>query len=112
MPVRETITAPTAARPTEALGAEGVSVWTTASTVALILVAFFFGALAAMATDAHPRTVAVTTAFWWASWTATPLLVVVSRLFPGRPALARGRRWAGRAALLPPVVVILLTLTL
>lgn len=59
-----------------------------------------------------PRTVAVTTAFWWASWTATPLLVVVSRLFPGRPALARGRRWAGRAALLPPVVVILLTLTL
>ncbi|MGW0362922.1 hypothetical protein [Streptomyces sp. NPDC002990] len=108
----EAIPAPTAARPAENLGPDGVSMWTTAWTVLLIPVALFFGALAPMATDAHPQTVAVTMAFWWASWTITPLLVVVSRLLPGRPALARARRWAGRAALIPPMAVILLAITL
>ncbi|GAA0273482.1 hypothetical protein GCM10010302_08880 [Streptomyces polychromogenes] len=106
--MRETTQDPTATPPA---GAEP-SWRTTGWALALIPVAFFFGALAPMAGDAHPRTVAVTTALWWAAWTVSPLLVLVSRLLPDRPAPARAGRWAGRAALVPPVAVILLTLTL
>ncbi|MGW0393754.1 hypothetical protein ACWDYJ_23215 [Streptomyces sp. NPDC003042] len=103
--MHETAPAQTAGRP--------VPVWTTVVTVLLIPVAFFFGALAPMAEeDAHPRTVAVVIACWWASWTATPLLVVASRTSPRRPVLARARRGAGWVALVPPTVVIVLVLGL
>ncbi|MFH7598761.1 hypothetical protein WDV06_27245 [Streptomyces racemochromogenes] len=91
------------------LDPQGASMWTTAWTVALIPVAFLFGGLAPMATDARPGTVAVTTALWWSSWTVAPLLVVASRLLSARPGTAVAGRWAGRAALGPPVAVILLT---
>ncbi|MEU8432814.1 hypothetical protein AB0F18_07830 [Streptomyces sp. NPDC029216] len=104
--------APTTARPAEDPGPDGVSMWMTAWTAALIPVAFFFGALAPMAADAHPGTVALVMPLWWASWTAAPLLVVASRLLSARPGLARAARWAGRAALVPPVAVILLAITL
>ncbi|KPH97524.1 hypothetical protein OV450_5817 [Actinobacteria bacterium OV450] len=89
-----------------------VSMWSTAVTVALIPVAFAFGCLAGMATEVHPQTAAVLITCWWASWTVTPLLVVVSRLPVRHPVLARACRWAGWAAPLPPTVTILLTLGL
>ncbi|WP_455409939.1 hypothetical protein [Streptomyces hiroshimensis] len=89
-----------------------VSMWTTAFTLALVPVAFFFGGLAQMATEVHPQIVAVVMACWWASWTATPLLVVASRLSPRHPALARAGRWAGWVAPIPPTVTVLLTLGL
>ncbi|MET9324174.1 hypothetical protein ABZX75_29010 [Streptomyces sp. NPDC003038] len=110
--MHETTPASTAGRAAGVPASHAVPVWTTVLTVVLIPVAFFFGALAPMATDAHPETVTVVMACWWASWTATPLLVVTSRLSFGRPALARARRWAGWAALVPPTTAILLVLTL
>ncbi|MEU3409551.1 hypothetical protein ABZ766_37160 [Streptomyces sp. NPDC006670] len=55
---------------------------------------------------------AVVTACWFASWTATPLLVVAFWLSRRHPALARAGRWAGWIATVPPTVTILLTLGL
>ncbi|MFE2283818.1 hypothetical protein ACFXDJ_06565 [Streptomyces sp. NPDC059443] len=92
--------------------ARQVAMWTTALTVTLIPVAFLFGGLAGMATEARPQSVAVITACWWASWTATPLLVVTSRLPLRRAAWAGACYWAGWTAPLPPAATILLTLTL
>ncbi|MBT2511827.1 hypothetical protein J7I98_39930 [Streptomyces sp. ISL-98] len=110
--MHETPPALTADRAAETPAIDEVSMWATALTVALIPVAFFFGGLAGMATEVHPQTVAVVKACWWASWTATPLLVVASRLPFRRTALARASYWAGWAAPVPPAVAILLTLSL
>ncbi|WP_371614284.1 hypothetical protein [Streptomyces sp. NBC_00454] len=98
--------------PTQTPAARRVAMWVTALTVAMLPVAFLFGALAGMATQENPQTVAVVTACWWASWTATPLLVVASRLPLHRTVWARAGYWAGWAAPLPPATTILLTLTL
>ncbi|WP_330300292.1 hypothetical protein [Streptomyces sp. NBC_00503] len=98
--------------PAQTPAAHQVAMWVTALTVALIPVAFLFGGLAPMAAQDHPQTVAVVTACWWASWTATPLLVVASRLPLHRTAWAWAGYWAGWAAPLPPATTILLTLTL
>ncbi|MFE2147502.1 hypothetical protein ACFXA3_38225 [Streptomyces sp. NPDC059456] len=103
---------PSAGRDDETPAAGKVSTWATVATVALIPVAFTFGALAGMAEQVHPRTVAVLIICWWASWTVTPLLVVASRLPVRHPALAMARRWAGWLAPLPPTVTILLSLGL
>ncbi|MBB5932756.1 hypothetical protein [Streptomyces echinatus] len=89
-----------------------VPMWTTAATVALIPVAFTFGCLAGMATEIHPQTAAVLITCWWASWTVTPLLVLLSRLPLRHPTLASACRWAGWGAPVPPAVTILLTLGL
>ncbi|MFF4187219.1 hypothetical protein ACFYZ9_28905 [Streptomyces sp. NPDC001691] len=86
--------------------------WVTILTVALIPVAFVFGALAGMAVEIHPQTVAVVTVCWFGSWTATPLLVLAFWLCRSHPALARAGRWAGWVATVPPTVTILLTLGL
>ncbi|WP_331734424.1 MULTISPECIES: hypothetical protein [unclassified Streptomyces] len=86
--------------------------WVTTLAVALIPVAFVFGALAGMAAEAHPQTVAVVRACWFGSWTATPLLVVTFWLCRRHPALAMAGRWAGRVATVPPTVTILLALGL
>lgn len=86
--------------------------WTTVSTVLLIPVAFCFGALAPMAGEAHPQTVALVMPCWWASWTLTPLLVVASRIPARRPGLVRAGRRAGWVAPVAPLAVILLVLTL
>ncbi|MFD0378508.1 MULTISPECIES: hypothetical protein [Streptomyces] len=107
--MHETPPPQTASRPAEVPGPEGVSPWTTAWTLALVPVAFFFGGLAPMATAAHPGTVAVVKALWCASWTLTPLLALASRSLAARPALTVAGRWTARAALVPPVAVILLT---
>ncbi|WTQ63703.1 hypothetical protein OG851_02910 [Streptomyces sp. NBC_00161] len=109
--MHETIPAQTdRAAETPAIGK--VSIWTTVATVVLIPVAFTFGCLAGMATEIHPQTAAVLITCWWASWTVTPLLVVVSRLTLRHPTLARACRWAGWSAPFPPAVTILLTLGL
>ncbi|MCT9089643.1 hypothetical protein N4G70_12245 [Streptomyces sp. ASQP_92] len=89
-----------------------IPMWVTAAALALIPLAFTFGALAGMAADVHPQTVAVLTPCWWASWTLTPLLVVFSRLPLRHPALAAACRWAGWGALIPPAVTVLLALGL
>ncbi|MEU9236057.1 hypothetical protein [Streptomyces subrutilus] len=86
--------------------------WATALTVGLIPVALLFGGLAQMASEVHPKTVAVVMACWWASWTATPLLVVAFWLSLRHPTLARAGRWAGWAAPVPTTVTILLVLGL
>ncbi|MFE2875147.1 hypothetical protein ACFXG6_15420 [Streptomyces roseus] len=89
-----------------------VPMWTTAATVALIPVAFAFGGLAGMAAEIHPQTEAVVTTCWWASWTVTPLLVLLSQLPLRHSTLARACRWAGWSAPVAPAVTILLTLGL
>ncbi|MEU4733291.1 hypothetical protein [Streptomyces sp. NPDC023588] len=90
----------------------GALMWATTVAVALIPVAFLFGGLAPMAAEVHPQTVAVVTACWWASWTATPLLVTAFWLSLRYPALAAAGRWAGWAAPVPPTMTILLALGL
>ncbi|MEU5811028.1 hypothetical protein [Streptomyces sp. NPDC047718] len=104
--------APTSAPAAGSHSADGVLTWATTLAVALTPVAFFFGGLAQTAAEVHPRTVAVVTACWWASWTATPLLAVVFRLSRRTPTLARAGRWAGWIATLPPTLTILLSLGL
>ncbi|MFH7594314.1 hypothetical protein WDV06_04310 [Streptomyces racemochromogenes] len=89
-----------------------VSCWVTTLAVVLIPVAFVFGALAGMAAEVHPQTVAVVTVCWFGSWTATPLLVVAFWLCRRHSALARAGRWAGWVAPVPPTVTILLALGL
>ncbi|MFF0219880.1 hypothetical protein [Streptomyces vinaceus] len=86
--------------------------WVTTLTVALIPMAFLFGAFAGMAAEVHPQTVAVVTVCWFGSWTATPLLIVAFLLCRRQPALARAGRWAGWVAPIPPTVTILLALGL
>lgn len=86
--------------------------WVTTLAVAMIPMAFLYGALAGMAAEVHPQTVAVVTVFWFGSWTATPLLVVIFWLWRRHPALARAGRWAGWVAPVPPTVTILLALGL
>ncbi|WP_328623076.1 hypothetical protein [Streptomyces sp. NBC_00354] len=86
--------------------------WVTTLAVALIPMAFLFGAFAGMAAEVHPRTVAVVTVCWFGSWTATPLLVVAFWLCRRHPTLARAGRWAGWVAPVPPTVTILLALGL
>ncbi|MET9959551.1 hypothetical protein ABZ128_10805 [Streptomyces sp. NPDC006326] len=110
--MHETTSAPPADRCAETSAGGEVSIWTTVATVAMIPVAFVFGALAGMAEEVHPQTVAVLIICWWASWTVTPLLVVASRLPLRHRALARARRWAGWIAPLPPTITILLSLSL
>lgn len=97
---------------TETPAVEKALTWATTLAVALIPMALLFGGLAQMAAEAHPRTVALVTACWWASLTATPLLMVAFRLSLRHPALTRPGRWAGWAALVPPTATILLTLGL
>ncbi|MFF5704616.1 hypothetical protein ACFY7H_19240 [Streptomyces sp. NPDC012794] len=82
--------------------------WATALAMALIPVAFLFGALAGMAEQVHPETVAVVKVFWLASWTAAPLLALAGLLLRRRPALAAAGRWAGWIAVIPAPVTILL----
>ncbi|MER7467959.1 hypothetical protein [Streptomyces sp. NPDC097981] len=110
--MHETTSVLPADRAAETRAVGRVSIWVTAATVALIPVAFLFGCLAGMAQEVHPQTVAVLIVFWFASWTATPVLVVASRLPLKHPTLTRARRWAGWLALLPPTVTILLSLGL
>ncbi|MYX98280.1 hypothetical protein GT045_26590 [Streptomyces sp. SID486] len=86
--------------------------WVTALALALIPMAFLFGAFAGMAAEVHPQTVAVVTVCWFGSWTATPLLVLAFWLCRRHPALARTGRWAGWVAPVPPAVTILLALGL
>ncbi|MFG2985682.1 hypothetical protein ACGFYQ_31240 [Streptomyces sp. NPDC048258] len=110
--MHETTSALTTDRAAGTSAIDGVLMWATALTVALIPVALLFGGLAQMAAEVHPQTVAVVTACWWASWTATPLLVVAFRLCVRHPTLARAGRWAGWLAPVPPTVTILLALGL
>ncbi|WP_412079461.1 hypothetical protein ACLF6K_38515 (plasmid) [Streptomyces xanthophaeus] len=86
--------------------------WVTALAVAMIPMAFLFGAFAGMAAEVHPQTVAVVTVCWFGSWTATPLLVVTFWLWRRHPTRARAGRWAGWVAPVPPTVTILLALGL
>ncbi|MEU3829052.1 hypothetical protein AB0F36_27595 [Streptomyces sp. NPDC029080] len=86
--------------------------WVTALALALIPMAFLFGAFAGMAAEVHPQTVAVVTVCWFGSWTATPLLVLAFWLCRRHPALVRAARWAGWVAPVPPAVTILLALGL
>ncbi|MCX4852057.1 hypothetical protein OHB19_43955 [Streptomyces sp. NBC_00893] len=86
--------------------------WVTTLAVALIPVAFVFGALAGMAAEVHPQTVAVLRVCWFGSWTVTPLLVVAFWLCRRHPALVMAGRWAGWVATVPPTVTILLALGL
>ncbi|MFJ9967257.1 hypothetical protein [Streptomyces avermitilis] len=110
--MHETASSLTTVPTSEAPATDVVLRWVTILTVALIPVAFVFGALAGMAAEIHPQTVAVVTVCWFGSWTATPLLVVAFWLCRGHPALARAGRWAGWVAALPPAVTILLVLGL
>ncbi|MGW6875869.1 hypothetical protein [Streptomyces xanthophaeus] len=110
--MHETTPAPTTHRAAETPAIDVVLMWATTLAVALIPVALLFGGLAQMAAQVHPQTVAVVTACWWASWTATPLLVVAFRLSLRHPTLASAGRWAGWAALVSPTVTILLALGL
>ncbi|RPK44677.1 hypothetical protein EES37_16070 [Streptomyces sp. ADI91-18] len=113
MLMHETTPSLVTAPATEARATDVVLRWVTVLTVvALIPVAFVFGAFAGMAAEVHPQTVAVVTVGWFGSWTATPLLVVTFWLFRSHPALARAGRWAGRVATVPPTVTILLALGL
>ncbi|MFF9865735.1 hypothetical protein ACF1G0_09945 [Streptomyces sp. NPDC013953] len=107
-----TTPAPAAGRAAEPSALDTGLVWATALALALVPVAFLYGAMAGMAADVHPRTVAVVTVCWWASWTATPPLVLAFRLGLGRPRLATAGRWAGCAACVPPVATIVLALGL
>ncbi|MER6218230.1 hypothetical protein ABT213_29785 [Streptomyces sp. NPDC001674] len=86
--------------------------WVTTLAVALIPMAFLFGALAGMAADVHPGTVAIVTVCWFGSWTVTPLLVAAFWLCRRRPALVGAGRLAGWVAPIPPTVTILLALGL
>ncbi|MER7000368.1 hypothetical protein [Streptomyces sp. NPDC000410] len=108
----ETTPAPTADRTDGTSATDGVLMWTTTLAIALIPVALLFGGLAQMAAEVHPGTVAVVTACWWASWTATPLLAVAFRLSQRHPALRTAGRWAGWIAPVPPTVTVLLSLGL
>ncbi|MFB7784477.1 hypothetical protein ACFY0N_20635 [Streptomyces vinaceus] len=111
--MHETAPSPTTARaPDGAPAADVVLRWATSLAVALIPVAFVFGALAGMASEVRPRTVAVVTVFWFGSWTATPLLVAAFWLCRRRPALATAARWAGWLATLPPTLTTALALCL
>ncbi|MGW7102505.1 hypothetical protein [Streptomyces sp. NPDC054838] len=110
--MHETMPGPTTDRAAETPAIDEVLMWATTLSVALIPVAFLFGGLAQMAADVHPQTVAVVTAGWWASWTATPLLAVAFRLSLRHPALAPAGRWAGWIAPVPPTLTILLALGL
>ncbi|MFD7834049.1 hypothetical protein [Streptomyces sp. NPDC059761] len=110
--MHQTPPAPTTGPAAETPAVDEVLMWATTLAVALIPVAFLFGALAPMAAEVHPQTVAVVTACWWASWTATPLLAVAFRLSRRHPALTAAGRWAGWAAPVAPTVTILLTLGL
>lgn len=110
--MHETAPSPATDRPAETPASDVVLRWVTTLAVALTPVAFVFGALAGMATEVHPQTVAVVTVCWFGSWTATPLLVVAFWLCRRHPALARAGRWAGWIATVPPTVTILLTLGL
>ncbi|MGE7388695.1 hypothetical protein ACQKM2_24805 [Streptomyces sp. NPDC004126] len=82
--------------------------WTTALALALVPVAFVFGALGEMAEQVHPEAVAVLKVFWLASWAATPPLALVGWLLRRRPALASAGRWTGWIAVAPVPVTILL----
>ncbi|MFF4330698.1 hypothetical protein ACFYZT_29845 [Streptomyces sp. NPDC001591] len=82
--------------------------WVTTLAGASIPMAFLFGALAGMAADVHPETVAVVRVCWFGSWTVTPLLVAAFWLCRRRPALAGAGRLAGWVAPVPPTVTILL----
>lgn len=82
--------------------------WATALALALVPVAFLFGALGGMAEQTHPEAVAVLKVFWLASWTATPLLALAGWLLRRRPALISAGRWAGWIAVVPVPVTILL----
>ncbi|WP_331743137.1 hypothetical protein OG239_43150 (plasmid) [Streptomyces sp. NBC_00868] len=110
--MHETTPALTADRAAETLATDVVLRWVTTLAVALIPVAFLFGALAGIAQEVHPQTVAVVMVCWFGSWTATPLLVVTFWLCRRNPALARAGRWAGWVAPIPPTVTILLALGL
>lgn len=90
-------------------------VWTSVLVVLLVPVALLFGGLSPMAADSCApgrcagglqATLAVVAVCWFTSWTLTPLLVLVSWLCSGT---AVGR-WSAWAALVPPVLVILLVL--
>ncbi|MFI6149606.1 hypothetical protein [Streptomyces sp. NPDC051109] len=112
--MHDTTPAPTTDGAAENPAVDGVLMWTTTLSVALIPVALLFGGLAQMAANVHPHTVSVVTAGWWVSWTATPLLALAFRLSlrRPRPALARAGRWAGWMATVPPTLTILLALGL
>ncbi|MCX5377793.1 hypothetical protein [Streptomyces sp. NBC_00091] len=102
--MHETTPAPTPDR----AASDTTLAWGTALAVALVPVAFLFGALAGMAEEVHPEAVAVLKVFWFASWTTTPLLALAFRLLRRRPALAAAARWSGWIAMVPPPVTILL----
>ncbi|MFI5641636.1 hypothetical protein ACIA8H_30030 [Streptomyces goshikiensis] len=110
--MHETSSFLTADRAAVTPGTDVVLRWVTGLAVALIPMAFLFGAFAGMAAEVRPRTVAVVTVCWFGSWTATPLLVVAFWLCRRHPALARAGRWAGWVAPVPPTVTILLSLGL
>ncbi|MER5727256.1 hypothetical protein ABT084_02670 [Streptomyces sp. NPDC002138] len=106
---------------TAPVGAGVALLWTTSLAVLLVPFALLLGAMAPMATDscgpddcgrAMETTLDIVIACWFASWTLTPVLVVASWLFPSRPWYARVRRYSGRLALVPPVIVLLLVFTL
>ncbi|MFD5417344.1 hypothetical protein ACFWJT_04790 [Streptomyces sp. NPDC127069] len=92
--------------------ADVVLMWVTTLAVALIPVAFIFGALAGLAAEVHPQTVEVLRVCWFGSWTATPVLAVFFWLCRRHPALATAGRWAGWVAPVPPTATILLALGL
>lgn len=111
--MHETAPSPTTDRAAAGTSAADVVLrYVTSLALALIPVAFLFGALAGMAEEVHPRTVAVVTVCWFGSWTATPLLVAAFWLCRRRPALAAAGRWAGWVATLPPTVTVVLALGL
>ncbi|MFF2192983.1 hypothetical protein [Streptomyces sp. NPDC058157] len=110
--MHETTPSLSAERPAATPAIDVVLMWATTLAVALIPVAFVFGALAGMAAEVHPQTVAVVTVCWFGSWTATPLLAVFFWLCRRRPTLAPVARWAGWVAPVPPAVTILLALGL
>ncbi|RSS61098.1 hypothetical protein EF912_07535 [Streptomyces sp. WAC07061] len=82
--------------------------WSTALALALVPVAFVFGALGGMAEQVHPEAVAVLKVFWLASWAATPPLALAGWLLRRRPALVAAGRWTGWIAVVPVPVTILL----
>ncbi|MBT2406575.1 MULTISPECIES: hypothetical protein [unclassified Streptomyces] len=96
-------------------------VWVTVLAVILVPVALLFGGLAPMATDscgpdncslALDQTLGVVSGALFATFTATPALLLASWLIPGRRRFATARRAVGWCALLPPLTVILLVLGL
>ncbi|MEV6394533.1 hypothetical protein AB0M39_07060 [Streptomyces sp. NPDC051907] len=108
----ETTPALNTGRAAETRAVDVVLMYVTTLAVALIPVALLFGGMAQMAAAVHPQTVAVVIVGWWASWTATPLLVAAFRLSLRHPALTTAGRWAGWVAPVAPTVTVLLSLGL